>query len=85
MRNPDPVARDEKLVRQGSGISYHEFELALGPDCHEHVVLDGYEPIILSECPDNVDDLILSIAFKTHDIRAHRAFTRSNLYFAMME
>lgn len=77
------VDADEALTRWGSGISYHDVELALGHSCHDHVVLDGYEPIILSEYPDHIDDILLRVAFHHHKVPAHRAFTRHNLHFAL--
>jgi len=36
----------ERLARFGRGVSYHEFEIALG-DIGDHVILDGYEPEII--------------------------------------
>lgn len=35
-----------RLARFGRGVSFHEFEIALG-DIEEHVILEGYEPEIL--------------------------------------
>ncbi|WP_080432701.1 class I SAM-dependent methyltransferase [Burkholderia ubonensis] len=73
----------DTLTRWGSGISYHEFELALGHDIHDHIVLDGYETEILDLMPDQIDDIVLRAAFHYYRIPAHLAFTRHNLYFVL--
>ncbi|WP_250477388.1 class I SAM-dependent methyltransferase [Caballeronia sp. INML1] len=73
----------EMLARWGFGVSYHDFELAIGRDCHEHIVLDGYEEAILSRFHDRTDDALLRLAFERYAIPAHRAFTRHNLHFVM--
>lgn len=69
------------LARWGAGISYHDFELALGPSIHDHIVLDGYEPALVAMYPDKIDDALMRIAFKHYDVPAHRAFTRNLLHF----
>jgi hypothetical protein len=73
----------ETLARWGFGVSYHDFELAIGRDCHDHIVLDGYEDAILSRFGDRTDDALLRLAFERYNIPAHRAFTRHNLHFVM--
>lgn len=86
-RNSIAATRQEDmavtLARWGSGISYHDFELALGKDIHEHIVLDGYEPALLSMYPDKIDDALMRIAFDHYEIPAHRAFTRNLLHFVL--
>lgn len=74
--------RAEVMTRWGRGISYHDFELAIAPDIHDRIVLDGYEPIITQCCPLRVEDALLRLAFDHFGVRANRAFTRTNLYFA---
>lgn len=81
--NTPPADMPEVLARWGAGISYHDFELALGQSIHEYVVLDGYEPSLLAMYPDRVDDGLMRIAFDHFEIPAHRAFTRSLLHFAL--
>jgi ubiquinone/menaquinone biosynthesis C-methylase UbiE len=78
-----PQEQRNLITRWGRGISYHDFELAIGPHIHDHVALDGYEPIIRACNPPAIEDALLRYAFKHHQIRAHRAFTRGNLYFAL--
>lgn len=71
------------LARWGAGISYHDFELALGPTIHDHIILDGYEPPLVAMYPDKIDDAIMRVAFDHHKIPAHRAFTRNLLHFVV--
>lgn len=71
------------LARWGAGISYHDFELALGPDIHKHIVLDGYEPALVAMYPERMDDALMRIAFKHYSVPAHRAFTRNLLHFVV--
>lgn len=73
----------EPLTRWGSGISYHEFDLSLGPAFHQYVVLDGYEPELRGCAPVFADDGILQALFTLYQVPAHRAFTRSNLHFVV--
>jgi SAM-dependent methyltransferase len=71
------------LTRWGSGISYHEFEVALGPDIHDHVVLDGYEAHIRAISGLTLGDATTRLLFDRFGVKAHRAFTRTNLYFVL--
>ncbi|MFD4839884.1 class I SAM-dependent methyltransferase [Achromobacter sp. NPDC058515] len=73
----------ETLARWGAGISYHDFELAIGQSIHDNIVLDGYEPSLLAMYPDKIDDGLMRIAFDHYKIPAHRAFTRSLLHFVI--
>jgi SAM-dependent methyltransferase len=74
---------DMALTRWGSGISFHEFEVALGPQIHDLVVLDGYEPEIQAVSNLTLGDAITRFMFDRFNVRAHRAFTRNNLYFVL--
>ncbi|WP_250476984.1 bifunctional 2-polyprenyl-6-hydroxyphenol methylase/3-demethylubiquinol 3-O-methyltransferase UbiG [Caballeronia sp. INML1] len=78
-----PEKIGETLARWGFGISYHDFELAIGRNCHDYIVLDGYEEAILARFYDRTDDALLRLAFDRYNIPAHRAFTRHNLHFVM--
>ncbi|BBU29412.1 hypothetical protein BTHE68_31460 [Burkholderia sp. THE68] len=78
-----PADLSERLARWGFGVSYHDFELAIGQDCHDHIVLDGYEEAILARFYDRTDDALLRLAFERYKVPAHRAFTRHNLHFVM--
>lgn len=71
------------LARWGAGISYHDFELALGPNVHDHIILDGYEPALVAMYPDKIDDALVRIAFEHYEVPAHRAFSRSLLHFVL--
>lgn len=81
MESTAPADVAERLTRWGAGISYHDFEIALGREIHEYILLDGYEPAILDICPDTIDDALLRIAFHHHAPDLSPAFSRSNLYF----
>ncbi|WP_057633615.1 class I SAM-dependent methyltransferase [Stenotrophomonas humi] len=75
--------RELLLTRWGRGVSYHDFELVLGRDIHQHVVLDGYESAICDYAPLRIDDGLLRAVFDIHRVEAHRAFTRANLNFVL--
>jgi ubiquinone/menaquinone biosynthesis C-methylase UbiE len=75
----------EAMTRWGSGISYHEFELGIGQDVHQFVVLDGYEPEITNIVPVSEIDTILQTVFKQFGVQAHRAFTRRSLYLVLQK
>ena len=75
----------ETITRWGSGISYHDFELAIGKDIHRNIILDGYEPSLIEHYPDRIDDALLRVAFQHYEIPAHRAFTRHNLHFVVQK
>jgi 2-polyprenyl-3-methyl-5-hydroxy-6-metoxy-1,4-benzoquinol methylase len=71
----------ESMTRWGSGISFHEFELAIGKNIHDFIVLDGYEDEITRLCPMSAIDRALQSLFAEFKIQAHRAFSRRHLYF----
>lgn len=73
----------EQLTRWGSGISYHDIELALGSGIHQCVALDGFEPVLQDVVSAPFDDSLIQAAFVHHKVPAHRAFTRSCLNFAL--
>jgi protein-L-isoaspartate O-methyltransferase len=75
----------DMMTRWGSGVSYHEFELALGDEVHSWIVLDGYEPEIAEIFPVTAIDTTLQDLFQQLDVRAHRAFTRRNLFFVLQK
>lgn len=70
----------DAMTRWGSGISFHEFELAIGKDVHDRIVLDGYEPEIVSMVPITWIDTAIESLFKQVNINVHRAFTRRHMY-----
>jgi ubiquinone/menaquinone biosynthesis C-methylase UbiE len=69
------------MTRWGSGISFHEFELAIGDRIHDSIVLDGYEREMTEFMPISGIDRTLQAIFKEYKVNAHRAFTRRFLYF----
>lgn len=73
----------ERIVRWGRGVSYHDFELALGPQMHDMIALDGWEDEVRPLAPVFKDDEILPEIFRRWEIRASRAFARSWLYFVL--
>ncbi len=50
---------DLKMTRWGRGVSYHDFELTLGPNYSEYIVSNGYEPEILSWFSVNTEEEVL--------------------------
>jgi len=73
----------EVLTRWGSGVSYQDFELAIGADVHNHIVLNGYESVLMGRYPDRIDDQLLRMAFDCYLPNANIAFTRHNLHLAI--
>lgn len=75
-----PEARAESLVRWGCGISYHEFELALGRDVHSHVVADGFEPEINQLIGVLPEDNLCQLKLGMFAPYVSRAFARRALH-----
>lgn len=73
------------MTRWGSGISFHEFELAIGESVHEWIVLDGYEPHITDLFPVSTNDQALQALFEQFQVKAHRAFTRRTFFFVVQK
>ena len=69
------------MTRWGVGVSFHEFELAIGDEIHQAITLDGYEPEITNIFPVTDVDTTLVYQFKSVGVSAHRAFTRRMMYF----
>lgn len=74
------VNKREDLIRWGNGISYHEFELALGMEIHQHIVATGFENEITSYWPITFEDGVLMSLFKHYDLHQNIGFTRANLF-----
>lgn len=72
-----------RLVRWGMGISYHEFELALGPSLYDCVIADGYEPEIYSLIDILPADYACQAMLHTFAPHVHRAFSRRSLHFIL--
>lgn len=76
----DPTA-EQRMIRWGNGISYHEFEIAIGPHVHDNVIADGWEPEI-----NKLIDILPDDTFTAHMLRSfapnvNRAFGRRSFYF----
>ena len=81
VRNNNVFGTDERLTRWGNGISFHDFELALGADVHQWIIADGWEDQVRPLAPIFKDDEILLHMFEKLEIKANKAFARSWLYF----
>lgn len=69
---------EEALIRWGRGISYHDFELALGPiwDC---VVGDGFDPEIIDVKPLVLEEVLLAIWMEREAKQVPPAFYRRSI------
>jgi 2-polyprenyl-3-methyl-5-hydroxy-6-metoxy-1,4-benzoquinol methylase len=68
----------ESLARWGRGVSYHEFEVALG-DLTSLVVGDGYDPEIISIRPITFAERCLFTYWNHAGVRAPIGFVRQDL------
>jgi SAM-dependent methyltransferase len=73
----------ERLTRWGCGVSYHDFELVLGTDVHNKIVLDGWEEEITPLLQHKEDDDVLLDIFQKVGTSVNRAFARGWMYFAI--
>jgi SAM-dependent methyltransferase len=71
----------ETMTRWGSGVSFHEFEIGLGPSVHTEIELDGYEPEITAFFAVTDRDRDIENLFTRAGVRVNRAFTRHYLNF----
>jgi hypothetical protein len=78
-----PEAAVMRRIPEGTGVSYHEFEVAFGAAVHEHVVLSGYEPEILACMGVTAEEAIRHHDFAAADVRVHPAFARDHLDFVV--
>jgi S-adenosylmethionine-dependent methyltransferase len=69
----------EYVIRAGTSVSYHEFEVALGARVHEWIVADGFEEEIMSWVAPTPDEKLLQAYVDGQGIPIHRAFTRKTL------
>jgi SAM-dependent methyltransferase len=76
----------EVLTRLGAGISYHEFQLALGTsDLASLLVCDGFEDEMLQWFPANYEERLLQTFFQQHSVAAPLGFTRHVLNLAFQK
>lgn len=66
------------LARLGRGVSYHEFEIALG-DVNEFVVGDGFDPEPLAYFGLSLETRLLYTYMRRKPLRMPAAFTRDTL------
>ena len=71
-------AAEECLVRAGRGVSYHEFELALG-DVSPLIVGDGFDPEPRSYLGVDLETRVLYSYARLKGLQVHPAFLRSTL------
>jgi SAM-dependent methyltransferase len=72
----------EALARWGRGVSYHEFELALG-DLRDLVVGDGYDPEIVGLRPIGIEERCLYTYWLHAKVGAPVGFVRDELYLIL--
>jgi S-adenosylmethionine-dependent methyltransferase len=65
-----------ELTRQGRGVSYHEFELALDAPLERLVVGDGYDPEMVAMNPVDHYELVLKDFFRREGLGVPVGFTR---------
>ncbi|MDG4551617.1 MAG: class I SAM-dependent methyltransferase [Candidatus Contendobacter sp.] len=64
-------------IRLGTGISFHEFQIALGiDDLGAVLVADGYEPEMLAWFPITLEERLLQTFFLARDVPAPIGFAR---------
>jgi S-adenosylmethionine-dependent methyltransferase len=73
-----PEVQSDALARWGRGVSYHEFEMALG-DLAPLVVADGYHPLILSIKPEVQEEVLLRQFAHARGLTIPEGFWRQSL------
>lgn len=74
-----PEERELTLQRWGNGVSFHEFDVGIGPEVDQFIRADGFEPEVTGIYPLRLDDELLGRYFEAHPVRRHRAWTRNHL------
>jgi SAM-dependent methyltransferase len=72
-----------RMTRWGCGISYHEFELGIGPDVHSMVIADGWEREIEAAIGILPEDAAAEGQIKAFAPNVNRAFARRTFYFVL--
>jgi S-adenosylmethionine-dependent methyltransferase len=67
---------DTSIMRWGRGVSYHDFELALGKDHGKHLVAHGFEEEILSWVEVHFEEELLRHYFLVKKLHVPLAFSR---------
>jgi hypothetical protein len=68
------------LIRQGTSVSYHEFEIAFGSNLKDLLVADGDAPEMRSLSPFSVEEKLLRQYFTETKIDQPLAFTNRVLH-----
>ncbi len=78
---------EESISRWGRGVSYHDFELALGTKYAAYLVAQGFEELILSWFEVSFEEELLRQYFLLKELDVPLAFTREvlNLIFKKSE
>lgn len=79
IRRAEPRGRDAvtlALTRQGRGVSYHEFEMAIGDDFRRYVVADAWDGELVALNPVYLDELSLVEFVEREALDVPAAFTR---------
>lgn len=78
-------ARDLFIQRYGLGVSYHDFEIALGKTVHQKVIADANDRIIQQARGWTFEDSLIQMLFDYYRISAHRCFARRSLYLILQK
>ena len=79
----DETQRNVCFSREGIGISFVDFEIAMGTQIHSCVVADGTEKIISQRVGTTFEDTLVQLLFDHYQIPAHPCFSRRALYFIL--
>jgi SAM-dependent methyltransferase len=74
-----PADREMVLQRWGNGVSFHEFDLAIGQGVDSCIRADGYEQEVVEIYPVRLDDDLLLRYFESGAVKRHRAWARNHL------
>jgi 2-polyprenyl-3-methyl-5-hydroxy-6-metoxy-1,4-benzoquinol methylase len=78
------AAAEELLIRWGRGVSFHDFELALG-DVSKMVVGDGFDPEILDVKPLVLEEMLLGMYAMKHAASVPPGFFRRSVDVVLMK
>ena len=77
-------ALETKICRWGRGVSYHDFEIAMGSDYWKYIVCNGFEPEILEYLDVPQEEELLRMYIKQRqELKIPSAFTRVFLNFIL--
>lgn len=78
-RAPDQASANLLLARWGLGVSFHEFEAALG-DLSPLVAADGFDPPLCEVMPLTLEERLLFTYWTARGVTAPIGFVRENLF-----